>query len=390
MQIKASLQNFALAVVSIVISYVVLEIGFRYYRFNEISGTMADVLYKMVQENDTFSTFDAEAGYRYLPNKTWINHGGRANTWRTDQYGLIANDIDTSAYPIEKPADEFRIAVLGDSFAASNAVYLRWADLLQDYLNRTPAWRSFTGGKFTRILNFGMDGTGVVQWGPVYEFNARRFSPDMVIVNVFIDDIMRQFIYRAEHHFRSHAEMRAFIKGKVKAALHKRMPWFGIYPELLAATIGPYVGLSERLVPTTSVTSEMFETQQEGLAASVNSLRRIGCLNPRLVVLYNPAIEEYQVATDDERRWPSTPRLVGLLGKFRQSTAAAGIQLVELAKLYPLAASERQVRQLYNWPIDTHMSDYGVVIYASWVFQYLLKWAETPAARASSAPSGCN
>src|SRR5215211_420655 len=329
---KAFLQNALLVIFSVGLCYSVLEIGFRYFLYHQISRTLVGSLYQTARESadHPVAEFDPGAGYRYAPNKTWVNTGGyQTNSWRTNEHGLIANDIDRSNYPVEKSADEFRIALFGDSFTASNAVYLRWADLLQDYLNRSPDWHSFTGHKFTRVLNFGMDGTGVGQWAAVYRFLAHRFSPDMVIVNVFIDDVMRQFVYRGRMSFASESEMRAFIEENVREAI-ARMPWLGVYPELFAATIGRVIGMSRRLAPTTAIASQRFATQEEGVTASVGSLKALQCLNARMIVLHNPALEELLNPVDNKGRWPSTPGLVGLQTKFQRAAAAAGIEVVEL------------------------------------------------------------
>ncbi len=392
MKAKVLLQNVALVLISVVLSYGVLEAGFRYYWYDQLKNQLVTSLFKLGQHGNIPGTgvFDSDTGYRYIPNQTWEHSGGiMKNRWRTNRHGLIANEIDPTDYPVEKPPGEFRIALLGDSFTASNAVYIRWSDLLQDYLNRSPKWKDFVGNKFTRVLNFGMDGTGVTQWASVYEFNARHFSPDMAIVNIFVDDIMRIFVYRGRYAFRSDAELRAFVEGRVANSL-ARMDWFGIYPELLAATVGEYIDLPQRLRPTTEITNEKFASAEEAVRNSIASLQRIRCLNPRTVVLYTPAVEEVLVSSDDRRRWPSNPELVGLQTKFQQAMMATGIPLVELAKINPLPPSRLQILALYNGPIDTHMSDYGVAIYAAWLFKYLLEWSHTAAAIAPPSPPGCS
>ena len=36
------------------------------------------------------------------------------------------------------------------------------------------------------------------------------------------------------------------------------------------------------------------------------------------------------------------------------------------------------------------MSDYGVVIYAGWIFKHLLEWSRTTAAHMPAVPVGCS
>ena len=392
---RATTQNIILFTVSIFISYIAVEAGYRFYWYFKLRSSLVQALYELsvsAGDEHTTGTFDAKLGYRYFPNRVWENLGYLRTRWRTNQYGLIANDIDRSDYPIEKPTGEYRIALLGDSLTAGNAVYVRWADLVQDYLNRSPGWRHFVGTKFTRVINFGMDGTGPVQWAPVYELEASRFSPDLVIVTIFTDDLTRDFVYRGRRKFASDLEMRAFIEAKVQTDL-KRLPWFTLYPELIAATIGKKIGIRPRLQPTTAILSERFPSQQIGIERSLVSLERIVCAGPRVIVMHIPVYEE--LTSDDARRSPLRMLLkffqpasgwTKLWTKFTAAAAARDISIVEPAQRYSVPKDRQALNALYNLPIDPHLSDYGMVIFASWVYRYLLEWSNvaTPASRPGS------
>jgi hypothetical protein len=388
--VKNILQNTALLLISLVLSYIVLEAGYRYYLYHQLAEQLIGALYNSAhsasEPGRQSVVFDPDVGWRYEPNRTWDHILSKENHWRTNEHGLIANDIDTSEYPTEKPAGEYRIAVLGDSFAAGNAVYLRWPDLLQDYLNRSPEWRSFVGGRFTRVLNFAMDGTGIVQWGPVYEYRAREFAPDLVIVSYYIDDVMRQFSYLGHTAFSSDEELRHHVEESVHDRL-RRLPWFGVYPELLATTLGPYLHLRRQLMPTTSVTTLRFATQELGIRASVAWLERIRCFNPQLLVVRQPALDELRFPIDDFDRWPSTPDVVGLQASFTRAAEAAGFSVIDLTSPQDPPRNARQLFPLYNMPTDSHMSDFGVVMYASWMFKYLMNWIHTSEAAAPGAPA---
>ena len=395
MRYKNFLLNSVLVIASIAISYVVLEIGYRVYLFKHIHDQVTNRLVQMVHvdaSGDSRWTLDPVVGYRYTPNKTWeFNSKEVQARYSVNEHGLVANDIDSSVYPVQKPADEYRIALLGDSMVAGVDNNLRMSDLIQDYLNRSPAWRAFVGGKFTRVINFGMDGTGLVQWAPNYQFRARQFSPDLVIVNFILDDIMRRFVFRGTDPQIARNQLWPYIAARVTASMWKGMPWFDWYPELIANTaIGRLLHLQPRLVPSAAMSGDAetrFQSQEEGIRASLASLERIRCLNPRLLVVNQPMYEELMIPVDGPRRWPRS--LAYLSDKFAAAATADHFSIINLAQLYPSPRDNIQISSLFNLPIDTHYSDYGNFVYASWLTRYLLDWSGTPAARAPVTAVAC-
>jgi hypothetical protein len=387
MRYKDYLLNALLVIVSIAISYVVMEIGYRVYLFKQIHDQVTDGLVQAAQASTSGGPnyYDPVIGYRRKPNTTWEYNNSELQTrFSVDTHGLIANDIDPSPYPVEKPADEYRIALLGDSMTAGNNNYLRMSDLVQDYLNRSPRWRAFVDGKFTRVINFGMDGTGLVQWGPNYEFEARQFSPDLVIVNFILDDVMRRFVFRGINPQFSPDEARPYIAGRVSASMWKAMPWFELYPELVAhSALGRLLGMEPRLLASEAMNGDSptkFQSQDEGIRLSLAALKRIRCLSPRLLLFNQPMYEELTVPVDGPRRWP--PLLRYLSGKFMKAAIAEGFSIVNLTEVYPSPKDNLQITGLFNLPIDTHYSDFGTYVYASWLTSYLLDWSGTAAARA--------
>lgn len=370
--LKRRLANVVLVCASVLISYVVMEAIYRLYLFESIRNQVVSRLVELgVKGGDDMHIFDPDIGYRRVPDKGWEHMGTYLrNRFRTNIYGQIANDIDPSPFPVEKPAGEYRIALLGDSFAAGDANYIRWVDLLQDYLNRSEDWRRQVGNKFTRVVNFAMGGTGLVQWGAVYEFEADRFAPDLVIVNFITDDIIRQFVFRGHHRFASEDELRDYVRERVTANM-RTMPWFGWYPELLAATVGRLVAMPQRLTLAAAVTADAgtyFQSQDQAVFLSLASLERIRCLNPNLIVLHHRVLEEFRVREDNAERWANTPRLQDLLTKFGAAAQARGFSFVDLSETNPVPAP---IDLLFNLPLDTHNSDYGQYVYASWVYAYL-------------------
>jgi hypothetical protein len=98
-------------------------------------------------------------------------------TFHLNNVGLISQN-DYSPNP--KPG-EFRIVVLGDEMTAATTAALQWPDLLEQDLNRDRVVRAQLGT--VRVFNFGHPDVSVAQMAIVWEKKARRFKPDMVIVN---------------------------------------------------------------------------------------------------------------------------------------------------------------------------------------------------------------
>ncbi len=380
MKINNPLINAALVLVSSVLCLVGLEIAYRVYLFSAIRAQLVEPLAKLTEQqpDDSLNVFDPEMGYRYRANTTWQNTGGYLkNQFRINEHGLIGNDLDPSSYPVEKPPGEHRVALLGDSFAASINAYVRWPDLLQDSLNRSAQWRAFVGGKFTRVINFAMDGTGLGQWPAKYEFDVKRYSPDLVIVNFITEDIMRRFIYRGRTTFPSDVERMTFVQRRVDTIVQKSLPWYGIHSEVLAVTLGRVFGVKPRLTAALALARNKethFVTHEEGMKYSLLALERMRCLANPLIILHHPEAVELM----HEHR-PDVPSLEGLLQKFLPRAQAAGFVINEMRKINSIPKNEDLIRVLYNYPRDAHPSDYGNFVYANQVMRLLLRWSENPA-----------
>jgi hypothetical protein len=83
-------------------------------------------------------------------------------------------------HALEKPADVYRIVVLGDSYAEARQVPVEkafWA-LLPRELERC----GFQSGKRIESLNFGVSGYGTAQEYLVLEARAGRYRPDLVLL----------------------------------------------------------------------------------------------------------------------------------------------------------------------------------------------------------------
>ncbi|HEY3198812.1 MAG TPA: hypothetical protein VGJ57_12450 [Nitrospirales bacterium] len=99
-------------------------------------------------------------------------------TFHLNNVGLISRHD----YSLDRNAGEFRIVVLGDEMTAATTSAVQWPDLLEDELNSDPAVRAQLPA--FRVLNFGHPDATVAQMATFWENKARRFQPDMVLVNM--------------------------------------------------------------------------------------------------------------------------------------------------------------------------------------------------------------
>lgn len=373
--LRSFLVNAAVLSVSLLLSLIVAEAAYRVYLYRTISDQLLQFVQRTLQAGG-ISQFDPEAGYYYTPNTSYTDYLIFKDRFRINQYGFMANDLDPAPYPVQKPKNEYRIVALGDSFTNGYQNYIRWPDFVQDYLNRSAQWRERVGGKYTRVLNFGMDGTGIVQWAKVYAARASRFEPDLVIVSFITDDIHRRFVYRGRMQLAGDPDIRRFLQKNVM----NELPWYELRSEMIAA-IAVALGRGDRRRLTAAAAYRRYTTTIDQAAAvrnSIATLEQLRCLNPNLIAVHDPQIEELAVRQDSPQRYPGDPlQLVGLETEFLAAAKERNIDIVQMADRFPLPSDPLRAAALYNLPIDSHNSDYGVALYAQWVFEYLLRWGAT-------------
>jgi hypothetical protein len=104
------------------------------------------------------------------------------NAFSTNRWGMRDKD-----YPREKPADTYRIAILGPSHVMGNGVAdgETFESLVEDRLNR-----EFTTGRYRHfeILNFAVDGYSLLQQLALLEDRVFDFSPDAIIVTHYVSN----------------------------------------------------------------------------------------------------------------------------------------------------------------------------------------------------------
>lgn len=127
---------------------------------------------------------DEKLGYRLVPNYEMTHQTSEFSTpIRINSEGLRDHE-----YPAEKDPNVFRILVLGDSFTFGVGVNIEdtYPKVLETEFNR----RS-TDAKHKRfeVVNAGVQGYGTLQEYLYLQELLRRFSPDLVIVGLYCNDV---------------------------------------------------------------------------------------------------------------------------------------------------------------------------------------------------------
>lgn len=119
-------------------------------------------------------------GWRLIPSRT------TRLRWESYDYTVDANALGFPGplYPAERAPGTYRILVTGDAFTSAEGVNTpdSWPRLVEDQLN------SGGGAMRTEVLNFAMTGFGPNQYLAVLEDQIPRCRPDLVIVEMFVNE----------------------------------------------------------------------------------------------------------------------------------------------------------------------------------------------------------
>jgi GDSL-like Lipase/Acylhydrolase len=379
-----------LAVCSLLFSYLCLEIAYRIYQHQTLPEKISKIVAQVGSTGvSPLYRFDKYTGYRYAANveaergTPWLSH------WRTNSHGHVSDD----EYPERKPPGEYRIAVFGDSFTANITNNVRWTEVLERQLNASMRWKASVEGRYTRVLNFAMDGTGLVQFAAMLQHYGLKFEPDLVLVNFISDDILRRLHFPTPPP--STGDRDADIRIYVTENYINDINWFRAYPELFAATIGRYWKMScglplEAAVVMATRAQTRYMDRREAVRDGVAALREMAALSPRIMFFEQPLYydlinatypdianlsEEFHAAAAGLNIVDMKPRMEALLAAKPKidPVPLAGLNHQQIASL----AIEQQP-EIYRWffvPDDVHYTDYGTTLYAHEVGNYLIETA---------------
>ena len=95
-----------------------------------------------------------------------------------------------------KAPDEYRIAILGDSFCASTTSDNTWPALSRKIANQDEPLKHPVGKSVIMLLSFALGGTGSAQCPDSHKYKSAKFNPNLAIVNFVSSHIFPLYAYR--------------------------------------------------------------------------------------------------------------------------------------------------------------------------------------------------
>lgn len=130
------------------------------------------VLYIAGLGEEEIFAFDKDLGTKHMTNKRV--------TWRSEGFGYSyfdANGMQDEGLTVAKPANTYRVAVLGDSFV--EGIQVHGKDRFTQQLNKIV---KLANGKNIQVVNFGTSGYSTAQEYVLLKKQVFQYSPDMVLL----------------------------------------------------------------------------------------------------------------------------------------------------------------------------------------------------------------
>lgn len=358
--------------------------GYRVYLYQAIMR-QAEAEFSLV----SISVYDEKIGYRYM-KKADLDALNPANTYPINPHGHMAR----GEYTVAKPAGQFRIGVIGDSFTAGTSSPTRWPDVLMDRLNESDAWRRLVGGKETLVINFGLDGIGSMQFDEVLEEMALPFQLDFLIVNLLKENLMRRHYKRGYNRSKLGSGDRPL--GEVlKAGFGKfliRDLASCCYPEALAMGLGEQLGLAPRYSVinvlyryTSSLSmsppvSSNFDNPEDVIDGNLHTFRTILGHFPNALTLVHPTYIEFPVIKKTLVPDYRNNLMKNYDAAFNRLRALLPrVSFVDMLAYFPPMESRERLDGYFNTPDDQHHNDAGNVLYGSILARLMAEYCQPSA-----------
>lgn len=190
------LAELALVFFSVGFTYLCIEVGYRFYLFYTYA-VVAD--YSIVTIDARQPRLDVHApGNVVGPNPisalyNAVYYNGKneveyRNKVRTNNLGWTSR----YDYSRAKAPGEYRIAVVGGSTTAAVNNETAWTDVVQDRLNADRELAAALGVDKFSVLNIGFLGAGISSMADTGVTIAKRFSPDLTVVNFSIENVFQE------------------------------------------------------------------------------------------------------------------------------------------------------------------------------------------------------
>ena len=346
----------------------VIEIGYRFWIYNYLKAQLLERQYVGGDGNKyiSISVYDENVGFRYVKN-----HGNLTNSH---------GHVSSKEYSLKKPDNQYRIAIIGDSYTACPFCEHRpsWSEYLESDLAGNSKWKKKTAGKETLVVNFARDGSGIRQFGRIYEYEVILFDPDIVIIDFISDDIWRDIYFRGMVNFQNTQELETAITTILWEMLSRTF-----YPLLLADRLGDRSGfttnsatlLKKWQLKTLSdvnkgaypVSTGDYLSAEEGIRVSLDALTAITRNHDNVVILHHPSIHDMQGNGDDVLNG----RRKKMLSTFRSRAEDLGLDIEYMLNHLPeLATGDFE---LFAWfsQHDHHPTEIMHRTYSARVAQYI-------------------
>ena len=377
-------KRIMIGIIGLLLFYAVVESLYRVYKYRE-----RDAYYRedagFTTTNGPLYRLDKKTGYSYVPNSRLVQRFYNESNEVTGQNRISVNNIGAISPRddmVEGSDSEFRIVCLGNSFTAITPTELPWTAQLEESLNQDEELKEGTGKSIFKVLNLGLDGTGIDHWPTVYEHKAKEFDPHLVIVNFIWHDILRKFLYRDTVGLRSDiADYSVMVicnslpavfdnpdclygsaivvdqeiaddkskLARIRREIHERkmatLPWFSAHAGWFSSLFGRS-RFDRRHSPT-----PLFADREKALSRSLAALREISVEHPDVLILFHPTIEECLEGK-------ALPLALDLMER------GSDLHIQNMLDFLPMNSSEEEIKRWYNLPYDRHPSSYGCELYS--------------------------
>ena len=372
-------------IIGLLLFYAVLESLYRVYKYREREAYYREDV-GFTTTSGPLYRLEKKTGYSYVPNSRLVQRFYNGSNEVTGQNRISVNNLGAISPRddiVEGSDSEFRIVCLGNSFTAITPTELPWPAQLEERLNEDEELKEATGKSVFKVLNLGLDGTGIDHWPTVYEHKGKEFDPQLVIVNFIWHDILRKFLYRDTVGLRSDiADYSVMVicnslpavfdnpdclygsaivvdqavaddksnLARIRREIHDRkmasLPWFSVYPEFLSSLLGRSSSFDRRNSPT-----PLFADREKALSRSLEALQEISAEHPDVLNFFHPTVEE---CLEGE----ALPLALDLMER------GSDLRIQNMLDFLPMNSSEDEIKRWYNLPYDGHPSSYGCELYS--------------------------
>jgi GDSL-like Lipase/Acylhydrolase family len=166
------LSNLAILGGSLLLLWCICELGFRaFYRIPS----------QQLGHHQLFMEYDAVLGWHKIPNTTgWHVTSEYAVSEQMNSQGIRGPE-----YAYEKHPDEYRVLVLGDSFAEGYTVEFHevFSAVLKDRLN------SNANARYYEVINTGSGGYSTDQELLLFQTEGKKYRPDLAVLLFYDNDV---------------------------------------------------------------------------------------------------------------------------------------------------------------------------------------------------------